>query len=337
MKYYIPKKNIHKEDVERVVVFFKNADYFTVDREELYNVFFHFYDELTWEGKSVCPICEIGYVKIKFKAEQTLKRRPEVFLNDEKIYRKNRKEYLENRIINEQGIEKILIFNKADWCEIIKGDVFAVKEQDGTIYIKFRKNDKYGPSSESTSSINLANVIKRNVEKIKFVFANCDYFEVYKEEIVEMQLEFFPLLERNGCGYGRVLKYGHIKLRFSKEVKDRSCDVYTASKRNKKISHLVKRLCSRKSSPVDIASILVTYDSPDCNIPRTEEISVRDVSGLSCIMDEEDIIANYPDYYDVDSFEESWDDVSVCKSGYAKREKDGTVLIKLGRNLPESS
>lgn len=125
-------------------------------------------------------------------------------------YTKDRKAYIENRLVNEGGIDHLVLFDENYWNTPVFGDAYAVMDGEHLL-IQFKPNDLYGTNSGEKHLIKLGTVSKSKIESIDFSFENCEDFEIFPSEILDMQLDFCPELCWTASGFGRQIKNGYIK------------------------------------------------------------------------------------------------------------------------------
>ena len=335
MRYFAKKNKFRKEDAEKIYIFFRNGDYLEIEKEEIFNVWIRCYDELIWENKEACAVAESGYIKLRIA--YTDGRRRKFFLHNKKEYQINRKEYIEKRLVEGQGIDRVVLFDENNWHFTVRGDIIASLTDDGFVYLKFRKNEIYGPVTEEPYYIDLDGVYKSNVEKICLDFENCETFEIFKEEIIDMNLVFKPELEWNSSGYGRVVDKGFIRIKLDPQITYREYnlfDVWRGCGKKIKLSRLITRLCGKKSSNIDICNLYVTYYYAGYCINREERIMLDDVyPKVDYNSYHEEEPCNLIEDELCDEMEEDEDEYEIFESGYAIREPGGTILIKFGELL----
>lgn len=330
-EYKCPKVKFDKEKVKKIYVFLKNGDFFEIWETEIVDVSLHLYDRLVWGNRESAIVAESGFIRLRI--EEKKRNHHACFLYNAKELRRDRKAYIENRLIAEGGIDRVLLFDENSWHHVLFGDAFAAMEGEELV-IRYRPNELYGPSSEEEHSIMLNTVSKSVVDKIDLSFENCESFEIYRDEIVDMQLDLDKTLCWNSSGYGRRVRSGYIKLRLDREIDWRHVNLMGEGwgKRTKGIRPLERRLCYKGTDVIDICHLYVTYDYAGYGISREECIDIDDIrppsyfdTGKNCDECELD------DCEGCEEAERYWDFIS----GYAQKQRDGTILIVFGKELPQ--
>lgn len=306
-EYVCPKKQFQKEEIEKAQVFFRNGDFFELAKGEIVDIDIQFYDKLIAGEKGFCPVVKSGFIKCKLGKNKP--RYDSSLLYNKKEYSKNRKQYLEERCVNEGGVYYIRLFDENYWHYAIYGDVVAYKDGEGLVF-SFEQNKTYGSSDKSYHTVMAPNVTKQVIEKIDLDFENCDDIEIFQEEIEDMQINFEEQLEWNSSCYGREIRNGFIRLRFDKEIAWRKADILGVKKNT--VKNFTKRICGKGIEEIDITHLYLTYKYAGY-FDREECIGVPDIRPVE---------------------EQKQDDEhGICYhvSGYAKKEHDGSILIVFGK------
>lgn len=317
-EYVCSKKKFEKKEIEKVYIFFKNGDFLKIRKNEIMDIDVRLYDNLVWNGEESSPVVESGFIKLRIQAGKA-KGEPR-FLCDPDQYNKNRKGYIENRLTVEGGIERICLFNENNWHDTLFGDAFAVMEGD-CLLIKYKPNDLYGPCTGENHVMRLGDVSRQNTERILLDFENCESFEIFPEEIINVQLKFGQELDWNSSGYAREIKGGFIQLRLSPKISWRKVNLADEwmGRKTRGIAPLEKRLCRKGEDVIDICHLYVTYDYAGYGIKREEHIAIHDIRPA--------------EYFERLEREDIYDESFI--SGYARKQDDGTIMIVFGEALPQ--
>ncbi len=310
-EFVCSKKEFKKQEISKAQVFFRNGDYFELSGSEIIDISLQFYDTLIANERGFTPVAKGGYIKCKFS--KLAPRYDSSLLYNQKEYKKDRKVYLEERCINEGGLYYIRLFNRNHWHDGIFGDIVAYKDGD-VVVLSFQANRTYGTANKNYHTVMAPNVIKQVVEKINLDFENCDSFEIFQEEILDMQINCKNQLEWSSSSYGRKISNGFIRLKLNKELEWRRVNVYGCNEKIPNIKKLEQRVCGDGEDEIDICHLYVTYRYAGYCKGYEECIGINDIRPLEEIpdIDEEDI---YPCFI----------------SGYAKKENDGSILIVFGK------
>ena len=66
-EYFYPKKKFERKDISKVLVFFKNGDFFEIRKNEIVEVSLNFYDKLIWNFQEASLVAESGFVKLRIQ------------------------------------------------------------------------------------------------------------------------------------------------------------------------------------------------------------------------------------------------------------------------------
>ncbi len=308
-EYVYPKKEFRKEEIEQAQIFFRNGDFFELAKGEIVDIDLQLYDTLIAGEKGFCPVVKSGFIKCKLR--KNAPHYDSSLLYNRKEYLKNRKNYLEERCVNEGGIYYVRLFDKNFWHNAIYGDVMAYKDRDELV-LAFQENKTYGSFNRNYHTAMAPNVTKQVVEKIDLDFENCDGIEIFQDEIEDMQINFKEQLEWNSSCYGREVRNGFIRLRFDEEITWRRAEIYCGTKGNT-VKNFTKRLCGKGVDKIDICHLYVTYKYAGYCLNSEERIGVPDIRPV-----------------DEQGYE---DENGICYhvSGYAQKENDGSILIVFGK------
>jgi hypothetical protein len=165
--------------------------------------------------RGFCPVAKSGFIKCKIKEKAP--KYTCAFVYDQKEYAKNRKEYLEQRCVNEGGIYYLRLFDRNHWHYGIYVEAVASLE-GGYMILRFQENQTYGSADKEYYTVNVCNLTRSNIEKICLDFENCDSFDIYQEEIQEINVNFKKQLEWNSSCFGREIENGVIRLKLNEEL-----------------------------------------------------------------------------------------------------------------------
>ena len=318
-EFFYPKKKFERKDISKAYIFLKNGDFLEIRKNEFVEISVNFYDNLIWNFREASPVVESGFIKLRIQDRKA--KYEYCFLYNPKEYTKSRKEYIESRLIKEGLIERICIFDENSWHDTLFGDAYAELEGD-YLFIRYQPNNLYGSYTNENNTINLGVVSKSIIEKINLDFENCESFEIYKEEIVDIQLNFYKKLDWNSSGFARTIRDGFIRLKLNPQINWRKINLANEwqGKKTKGIAPLKKRLVWKNNrDEIDICHLYITYDYAGYCINREECIEINDIR---------------PDeYFDNLEKEDTYDNTFI--SGYAEMQNDDSILIVFGKELPK--
>ena len=295
--YICEKKTFDLKHVQNAQVFFGNGDYFTLRQREIADINITFYDELRIGDQGFFPVASKGFIKCKISGGK----KSCLLYHNESI--KNLKEYLEKRCVNEGGIRYIRLCDEKNWSLPFYCFVDA-RMENGFLVLNFKEGFGYGTDTKEYHTVKIRDITKESVEKIDLDFENCEGFEIFQDEIQDIRLSFENELEWSSDCFSRKVSGGFIRLKFDKDITWRKTSL-NSDQRNCNIKALEKRLVDGDESKIDICHLYVTYDYAGFGLQQTECVCVRDI--------------RLPENQDMDYV-----------SGYARREKDGCVLIVFG-------
>ena len=315
-EYVCQKVKFNAKEFFEAQIFFRNGDYFELSKGEIIEMDIQFYDTLIEGERGFCPVAKSGFIKCKIKEKTPTYSR--AFVYNQKEWAKNRKEYLEQRCVNEGGIYYLRLFDHNHWHYGIYAEIVAYLE-NGYLILRFQENKTYGSADKEYHTVNACNLTKSVIEKIDLDFENCDGFDIYQEEIQEMNINFEKQLKWSSSCFGREIKNGFIRIKLNKELTWRHVNVYNCNEKIPNIKKLERRLCGRGIDDCDICHLYVQYNYAGYCMNHEECIHIEDIRPFEELpdIDEEDI---YPCFI----------------SGYAKREKDGSILIVFSKSKEEA-
>ena len=310
-KYTFKKKEYDSKKVKKAQILLSNGDFFELSGKEIVDLDVTLYDRLVHFNNCYYPVAKSGFIKLKIVNKKI--KYDDSYTYNEKEYSKNRKSYVE-KVCVEEGVYAIRLFDELHWHDTILGNIVAKKEGEFLIFT-FLEYPSLGTSNSDSHFINLKNVNKKDCIMIDLDFENCDGIAIYQDEIIEMNLNFEKELEWNADGYCRVIKDGYICLKFDKDYNDsRKVNIYV--KNNKPtIKDLEKRICGKGEDDIDICHLYISYYHCGYGFGKVEVISLNDLS-------------EYPENYGEEIESEEY---IPYISGYAQKQKDGSILITFGK------
>lgn len=301
--YYLKKKNIDKKHIEFMYVYLENGEYFRVNKDELFDISITHSDEIVRFQKGLCPVVAFGQLKIKLKniGEQY---DYESFVNDHNQYKKDRTSYIFDKIINREKVKYIKLFNESCSHKTLLGNIVAKIEGDFLIF-EF-VNAMQRSYSKKQSTINLNDLHKNNIESFVIDFENCESCRIYNEEIVDINLKIDSQLVFGSCDYKRCIVGGYIKIK-PQNISYREIEIWNGKTDKSKIT---KRLCGEKGIFLsDICRLYVRYAHWGYGDVLEEVIEIKEI------------------------IDKKYTKPFVYISGFAEKQKDGTILICFDEDL----
>lgn len=331
MTYTVPKKVFTKDSIiNGIVVFFTNGDFLTIKKNEICSATITFYDKLIKNKLRFSAVGHSGFIKLRIQSGKAKSEDRHLF--NQKEYNLNRKEYIQNRLVNGGDIAFIKLFNQLNWSDCIFGDIYATLEGD-YLYIRFRENEKYGAWESDTHYVDIAQISKKMIFKINLDFENCDEIDVYRDEIKEMNLTFDKELIWGSSDYVRSLKGGFIIVKFEDCYhKNRHYDV-CRDKKTVKIKHLEERICGKKGTDIiDICHLYLDFYRYYNFEGEVIAISSFDEKEFEPYEKNVDDYGDYYKYWKENNYSDGDDYYEKpFISGYAKRLDDGSIMISFSK------
>lgn len=308
-EYTCPKMPILLSEWEEAQIFFENGDYFSLYRSEMKRLEVSFYDRLAvGERGAFSPVAQKGFLSFKLDARRTNRK----CFFCESLNGGSANTYLRERCIREGGIRYIRLFNEDRWSLGFYCLSKAEVQEGDLITVAFLESPVGGSADSDRHLVRLGELTRERIEKIDLVLENCENFEIFSEEIEEMQIRCRSELEWNSSGFARRVLGGFIRLRLDGEIYWR--EVHFLDSLRGTVKQLEKRLCGKSGrSAIDICALDVGYSYAGYGLSRAEYISVDDIRPI----------------------EEQEEDYWNFVSGYAVKEADGSILIVFGERLPE--
>ena len=284
--YYHKKMMFKPHEVKFIYIFFDNGDYISLDSGEIVDFSFDYYDKLIWFDKTASPVAKKGFIKLNINKLDTCFFENN-YIGAYKEYKDNRKEYIENKCIGDNGITCIRLFNNDNWSMSIYGH-FNGELENG--FLLLSAIDDY-PSRDYQSdefNIELNPIDKSSISKITLDFENCENFEVFAEEIVDMQLVCNNQLTYGSNDYSRELSYGYIKVKFKSNFPERYINLFSRKKEYKP-RDLRKRLCGKDGKDYhNICHLYIEYKYAGFGKLRVESIDIK-----NSIYSKQDVLYSY--------------------------------------------
>lgn len=303
--YYCPKLKYLKNKEKYMYLFFDNGDFLEIKYTEIIDFSFRVYDKLVRSYQGYNPVAKSGYVKLRICNKHAFVNTDHRVYN-EGLFRKNRKEYIENRCVSESRITEIWLFDENSWHKVLHCEAKGKIDGDFLI-IEILEQPQMGDFESDKHCVSVGDLKKEDIHHIDLDFENCESFYVYQDEIEEINVEFDNCLEWGAEDFYRKVIGGYLKIKLNENY-----NRYNALfERNKKLKNLdfEKRLCGKNGEDIhDICHLYVCYDQI-CGTQREECIEVDDIKT-----------------------EESKRNFWSYESGYCKKLQDGSIMIAFGKD-----
>jgi len=316
MEYTINKTNFSKKKTKELCIQFDNGDYVSVDGSELARLSVNTYDRLVRHNNGFCAVAESGVIEFTIK-EKNPDKYSRNFIYDPQEFFENRKEYIEQRCLKENGITVIQFFDALNWHHDLLGS-FQVEKKGNILRLVVLPQPQMGGAASAENKINLGDVCPDDFYSIELDFENCEGFSVYSDEIKEINLLFEKKLAWESSEFNRKLKGGYIRLKLKKRFNPRK-SYFLSDKKDLKRKDFERRLCGWEGfSTHDICHLYICFAHVSSCDAFTECIEVDDIKPSkevdSLIKKEEEDGGFYYEF----------------ESGYAKKLKDRTIILTFG-------
>lgn len=275
MRYYYKKNFYSPKDVECAQIIFENKDCISLNKAEIIDFDFKFYDNMIIYNETIIPVVKSGFLKLKLSRYKS-SRNDCPYMNNIKEYNKDRRKYIENLLCNNYGKITVRFFDTNSFHKSLNGNFKAIIEDE---YLVLKAVDSYplALSDNDCFSIELHNIAKSIIRKINLVFENCESFEIYKEEILDMQLNLNDQLYEYSDNYIRQLTNGYIVVKFDPSIFYRK--IYLLSElKTYKTKHLKQRLCHNKDKIThNICLLDIHYDYAGYGLNHSETIDTNGI------------------------------------------------------------
>lgn len=314
-RVYTVAKNVYKkEDISYIKVVFDNGDFVPLSGDEITEISIRLYDKLILDNNDFHAVAESGLIKLKLQ-EKPKKMYIDSYIFNYKEYKKNRIEYIKNRLATVGGIKSISFYNENNHHKTVYGDILAEIEGD-YIILRYMSKQIGEPYESENHKISLNNITRSQIRSVLLDFENCDTFLIFDSEIIDMQLNFDDSLY--DCDYSRVIKSGFIKLKLNKNIHHRNANICEDRIRYS-TKDLEKRICGKhKSAMHDLCHLYINYAYTGYGANREECLTINDIKS-------DETIAH------LEALEDETDGFYYCfEGGLATRLPNGEILITFG-------
>ena len=326
--YTCKKVTPNVKEVSEAGIYFRNGDFFRVAKSEILDLKVEYYDKLVSAERGFIPYARGGLLKLKLSEKK--KKDYDFLLCDAESLKRGRKEHLERRCL-EDAPYYFAFFDENNWHRSFFADTVVSLEGDELIFT-FVENVTMGSYESAHHTVNIRALKKNSLRKIHLDFENCDGINVYEDEIQEVCLNFKKELYY-ASEYLREVSGGYIRIKFNKEFVAPHYyeNVYDYEKKPS-IKKLEERIVGKGESEIDICHLYVTYLRGGSSFYLEECICTPTLEEADA---DEKITADSPKKLpDISENDEYYnEEYEPYVSGYAKRDKDGSILIVFGKPL----
>jgi hypothetical protein len=314
--YTFPKFQYTKNGVSSLYLFFDNGDFLTIKNPEIMDISINVYDRLIRSHQGFNPVASSGYLKLRIIDKYTYINTGHSLYN-EADFRKNRKQYIENRCVNESKITQICLFDSNNWRKVIHCN--ATAKMDGEfLVVEILAQPQMGTFESKNNNIEIKDVKKEDIFGIDLDFENCDSFYVYNDELQEVNLVLDNNLEWGASDLNRQTIGGYIIIKLDKNIDSRDSRLYL-EKKIVTVADYEKRLCGKKGEYFhDICHLYIDYNNVGHGEMETECIDVNNID-----------FTEKTENSGKNKSKKNW---FIYESGYSKKLKDGSIVIAFGKD-----
>lgn len=324
MEYSVKKKEVKKEDIEYIEIFFDNGDCLSIPKTEIIDISIRLYDNLIL-GKDYwnyfCAVIESGFLKLNLQKKAKVAYANASVYN-QKEYSKDRVSYIKNRLCNEGRVNCVKLFDEYNWHFTFYCQVEATLEDDN-LNLKFVPYYKKASCKSDTHIISLPDISKSLISRLELDFENCEGLCLDQNEIIDMQL----ILNKNLCwgssDYVRQIESGFLKIKLDPyKNKSRKNNLFDdLAKGEEGNEQIIKRLCGKKEFDLhDICHLYIEYNYESSGFYKRECVEIND-------------IRSEEEFEGIEKFEEKedYEFEPYFLGGYVEIINKDTILITFGK------
>lgn len=293
------KEAFWKDNIYQLQIIFDNGDYIPIFHSEIISYCFTYYDRLVSFDKGYAPRARSGEMRLKLK-HTCAATYDDYLLFDSTNYRKDRINAIKNRMINYGGIKAIRFFNENYWNYLILGD-FKVELEDDLIVIKAIPSCVDESYQSDNFYINIAPIKKDDINYIYFDFENCEYLEVYSDEITTFDVIFDAALDATDGLFYRKIVGGRMVLKIIKTIENRKIGLYSEQENHKFYPYEIRKRFTGKDGYdfTNLCRLYINRNNVGFGLTKEEEIEIKDVRPDDIIQMVDEAYENDECYYGI--------------------------------------
>lgn len=274
--YYHSKDSFfEKRQISFLQILFDNGDYFPISNREVVDFVFTYYDRLITYGDGYIAHARNGQITLKIQKHYS-HTYDDYFLSNTDEYKKERIKTIEERLL-EGGIQYLRFFNEDNWSQMIVGS-FKAEIEDDYLVIRVSPLLPDEPYESDNFYIKLQPTRKEDISSILLDFENCEFFNIYQDEIVSIDLEFDEQLDGFEIPFCRVIKGGSMILDIKETKSYRKVELFFENEDKKIYPYdLRNRLTGRKGRDlINLCHLYVTFNYCGFSVGREEKLEIVD-------------------------------------------------------------
>ncbi len=305
--YTYPKSEVLGFPIDTITLHFNNRDELRLQKEEILAINMVLGDHLIWTDENICFTLVGGSLELELQNQYT-SRYDGFTLCRRNDYRTDRIGYIRRRALANE-IAYISIHDECNFSYTLYTTVTA-KGANDRLSLSFRGGDT---AENELASIMLPTFGKNLLRSLQLDFENCDVLDLYREDILDLQLNYNQRL-CFGHNLNREIQSGYIIIKLDKQERSRPFSgMFDNHLSHRKIK---KRICPERGiSPHDICHLYLSTDLQCC----VECLHIDDIRPA----DELDRLYDLAD----------GEDINPCFiGGFSKRLRGRRLLLTFGKN-----
>lgn len=268
-RYTCLKTKINKEDLSYCNIFFDNNELLVIDRDELVDFHFTFYDKLIKRDQGIHPFVKEGLIKFKLI---TKTKHDSTGVFDQDNYLKNRPLYITNQFM-QGGISAIEFYDNKACSKKIFGNFLSYIEDD---YLCLLGKEKpfYEAYESEYHYIDLPNLEKPIIQSISLDFLDLNSLLISSYDIKEINIKMDEYLLEGSSFYERCINGGYLKFKLEKSNKYHGI-LFNEERMDISYQEAKEYLFNKVEHC--IGNLFVIYHYPGYGLFFTEKIYIKDI------------------------------------------------------------
>ena len=321
--YYYPKNEgkIEIENIDFARLYFDNGDYIYLYKSDIKDLKLEYYDNLVKDycDDGYCPYARSGYIRLN------IKRHAGGIYTESNVHnkidlKKNRKEFIRKRLVEDGGLFRIKVFNENNWSKTIFGNFVASIDGDDILINVYPKAiDK--DFNSNMFKLTVPDLNEVDIRKLELILENCESIEIFEDEIEKIDVVFNNELIWGSGELFREIVGGYIDLK----IEYKSYRLYELFDGKATPNNIIKRLAGKNK--VDLHNICRLNTKISCGWGEElrEAIEIKDTRPQEMIdaiekAEDDDSLDNIDDLFDYPYF----------IGGVAKAMGENKVRIEFG-------
>ncbi|MCR5462696.1 MAG: hypothetical protein K6E87_06480 [bacterium] len=262
-----------------------------------------YYDDLVKDycDDGYCPYARSGYIRLNIKRHAG-GIYTESNIHNKKDLKNNRKDLIRKRLVEDGGLFRIKVFDENNWSKTIYGNFVASIDGDD-ILINAHPKTIDNDYSSNMFKLTVPDLNEFEIRKLELVLENCDYIEIFGDEIENINVKFNDELSWGSNELHREIVGGYIDLK----IEYKSYRSYELFDEKATPNNIIKRLAGKKKE--DLHDICLINVEMSCGLGEEirEQIGIKDTRPQEMIdaiekAEDDDSLDNIDDLFDYPYF-----------------------------------